>query len=137
MFVNSIKTFLAVGIVAAGAAFSTTSTANAGSSFGVYIGNGHGSGINYGHRSQGYYGAPRKHGYKRKAHKRHGFIGHRGCDPRSALNKAYRVGVNRPHIARINQNKIVVVGYNRGHHAQVVFKRKGQGCKVIKTRGLY
>lgn len=132
MFVNSIKTFLAVGIVAAGAAVSTPLTANAGNSFGIYIGNGHGSGINYGHRSHGYHGKHRGHGFKSSGYKKH-----RGCGPRRALNKAYRVGVNRPHIARINHKKIVVVGYSRGHHAKVVFKRKGHGCKVIKTRGLY
>jgi hypothetical protein len=137
MFVNSIKTFLAVGIIAAGAAVSTTTTANAGSSFGVYIGNGYGSGIHHGHRSNGHYKAPRKHAHQRKTHKRSGYVRHRGCSPRHALNKAYRFGVNRPHIARINHKRIVVVGYSRGHHAKVVFKRKGHGCKVIKARGLH
>lgn len=126
MFVNSIKTFLAVGIVAAGAAVSTTTTANAGSSFGVYIGNGYGSGINHGSRKH------RNHGYKKS-----GYGHRRGCGPRRALNKAYHAGLARPHIARINHKKIVVVGYSRGHHAKVVFKRKGHSCKVIKTRGLY
>ena len=132
MFVNSIKTFLAVGIVAAGAAVSTTSTANAGSNFGVYIGNGYGSGIHYGSRKHRNHGYHRGHGYKK-----HSYGHRRGCGPRKALNKAYRVGLVRPHIARINHKKIVVVGYSRGHHAKVVFKRKGYGCKVIKTRGLY
>jgi predicted NBD/HSP70 family sugar kinase len=134
MFVKSIKTFLAVGIVAAGAAVSTTGTANAGSSFGIYIGNGYGSGIHYNnrkHRNHGYNGG---HGYR---HYGHGYGHRRGCGPRRALNKAYRVGLNRPHIARINHRKIVVVGYNYGHPAKVVFKRKGHGCKIIKTRGLY
>ena len=132
MFVNSIKTFLAVGIVAAGAAVSTTSTANADSSFGIYIGNGYGNGIHYGSRKHHNHGYNRGHGYKQSRY------GHRrGCGPRRALNKAYRVGVNRPHIARINHKKIVVVGYNYGHPAKVVFKRKGHGCKIIKTRGLY
>jgi len=130
MFVNSIKTFLAVGIVAAGAAVSTTSTANAGSSFGIYIGNGHGGGIHYGKRKH------RNHGYKNRGYRNNAHGHRRGCAPRRALNKAFRIGVNRPHIARINHRKIVVVGYNRGHHAKVVFKRKSHGCKIIKTRGL-
>lgn len=141
MFVNSIKTFLAVGIVAVGAAISTTSTANASSSFGIYIGNGHGGGINYGHRSGGHYGKHhgkyRGHGYKNHGYKRSGYGQQRGCGPHQALNKAFQFGVNHPHIARINHNKIVVVGYSRGHQAQVVFKRKGHGCRVVKTRGLY
>lgn len=131
MFINSIKTFLAVGIVAAGAAVSTTSTANAGSSFGIYIGNGHGGGIQYNNRKHRNHGYNRGHGYKRQ-----GYVQRRGCAPRRALNKAYRIGLNRPHIARINHRKIVVVGYNYGHPAKVVFKRKGHGCKIIKTRGL-
>ncbi len=131
MFLNSIKTFLAVGIVATGAAVSTTSTANAGSSFGIYIGNGYGSGIHYGNRKHRNHGYHRGHGYKR-----HGYVNRRACGPRRALNKAYRIGVNRPHVARINHRKIVVVGYNRGYPAKVVFKRKGHGCKIIKTRGL-
>lgn len=131
MFVNSIKTFLAVGIVAVGAAVTTTGTANAGSSFGVYIGSGHGNGVYYGNRKQRNHGYNRGHGYKKS-----GYGHRRGCNPRRALNKAYRVGVNRPHIARINHKKIVVVGYNYGHPAKVVFKRKGHGCKILKTRGL-
>lgn len=129
MFVNSIKTILAVGIVAAGAAVSTTSTANANSSFGIYIGNG--TGIHHGHRSNVNHTKKRGHGLRRNV-----FRNHRGCSPRRALNKAYRIGVNRPHISRINHKKIVVVGHSRGHLAKVVFKRKGHGCKVIKTRGL-
>ena len=132
MFVNSIKTFLAVGIVAAGAAVSTTGTANAGSSFGIYIGNGYGNGIHYGKRKHHNHGYHHGHSYKRQ-----GYTKSRKCGPQRALNKAYRIGVNHPHIARINHKKIVVVGYNRGHSAKVVFKRKGHGCKVIKTRGLY
>ena len=123
MFMKSIKTFLAVGVVAAGAAVSTTGAANAGGNFSLYIGNGYGGGIHYGN---GY----RRHSYGHRHHRR-------GCGPRRALNKAYRIGVNRPHISRINHRKIAVVGYNHGFPAKVVFKRTHRGCKVIKTRGLY
>jgi tRNA A-37 threonylcarbamoyl transferase component Bud32 len=131
MFTNSIKTILAAGIIAAGAAVTTTTTANAGSSFGIYIGSGHGHGIH----------STRK--YRQKGHRSHRFNGkrhgirHAACGPRRALNKAYRVGVNRPHVARINHKKIVVVGYSRGYPAKVVFKRKSRGCKIIRTRGLH
>lgn len=124
MFNKSIKSILAAAILATGAAVSTTTTANAGGSFGVYIGSGHGSGIHY--------QKPRvRHHYRKKRH-----TSRRACAPRRALNKAYRIGVNRPHIARINHKRIVVVGYNYGHPAKVVFKRKGHGCKIIATRGL-
>lgn len=135
MFIKSIKTILAAGIVATGAAVATvttTTTANAGSNFSLFIGNGHGGGVHYKkrHKSQKHY--RRGHGYKRNGYSQRG----RGCGPRRALNTAYRVGVNRPHVARINNKRIVVVGYNRGHPAKVVFKRSGHGCKIIKARGL-
>ncbi|MEO0327655.1 MAG: hypothetical protein AAF217_03560 [Pseudomonadota bacterium] len=69
------------------------------------------------------------HGYGHKPHGR--------CHPRKALKKAWRMGVDQPHIARIGERRVVVVGYNRGHRAKVVFKRHHRKCRVIKTRGLY
>lgn len=124
MFGKSIKSFLTVAVVAAGAAFATANTAEAGSKFGVYIGGGHG-GVYVGH------GNNYRHNY-RGGHRKH-----RACGPRRALNKAWHMGVNRPHISRVNGRKIVVVGYNRGYRAKVVFKRGSRGCRVIRTRGLY
>ena len=124
MFVNSFKSILAVAVVAAGAAFSTTGSANAGSNFGVYIGGGHGGVyVGSGYGNYGYHGGHRRH------------RGH--CGPRRALNKAWNMGVNRPHIKRVGGKRIVVVGYNRGHRAKVVFKRHSRHCRVLKTRGLY
>ncbi|MEM9329910.1 MAG: hypothetical protein AAGA53_01210 [Pseudomonadota bacterium] len=122
MFKNAFKSMLAVAVVATGAAFTTTS-ANAGGNFGIYIGNGHGGGIYYKH------GGHYKSGYH--AH------GPRKCNPRRALNKAYRMGVYRPHVTRVNHNRIVVKGYNHGHAAKVVFKRQSKHCRVLKTRGIY
>lgn len=142
MFGKSIKAILTTGILAAGIATSTTGAANAGSNFNLHVGGGHGIGTFIGHG--GSYGFKRSHGYKnRYGYKRHhGFkkskqAHRRGCSPRHALHKAYNIGLNQPHVKRVNHKKIVVVGYNRGHLAKVVFKRKGHGCKVIKTSGLY
>ena len=122
MFTNAIKTILAAGIIASGASFATTSAANA-ASVGIHIGHG-GFGIHVGHRRHGghYYG----HGHRRNV-----------CKPRRALNKAWRMGVNRPHIKRIGPRRIVVTGFNYGHRAKVVFSRYGHRCPVIKTRGIY
>ncbi len=122
MFNNTIKTILAAGIIASGASFATTTAANA-TSIGVHIG-GHGGGL--------YIGS----GHRRHAH-RHGRGHRRGfCKPRRALNKAWNMGVNRPHIARVGPNRIVVKGFSYGHRAKVVFSRQGKRCPVIKTRGL-
>jgi len=135
MFINSIKSILAVGIIASGAAITTTSTVSASSNLGIYIGSSHGNGIGFSNVKHKRHGIRRGHGI-RKHHR----FGHRnrgrGCGPRHALNKAHRAGVNRPHVARINHKKIVVAGYSRGYPAKVVFKRGGHGCIIIKTRGL-
>lgn len=136
MFRQSIKSLLAAGIIATGAGIAATSTANAGSSFGIYIGNGHGGGIHYNQGHKRYKG---KHYNRHGSINRKGYGSHhqvRGCGPRHALDKAYNVGVDRPHIARINNKRIVVVGYNRGYPAKVVFKRYGYGCEIIGARGL-
>jgi hypothetical protein len=125
MFTKSLKSILAVAAIAGGAAFSIAGSAQAGNDFGVYIGGGH-SGIyigNGGHYKQ----QIRRHGPR-----------HRGfCGPRRAVKKAWRMGVNRPHIQRVNGRKIVVTGYSHGHRAKVVFKRDSKRCRVIRTRGLY
>lgn len=126
MFAKSIKSALAVAVIATGAAFAPTGSANAGGNFGVYIGDGYGSGVyfgNGGHRRHGHYGGHRRN---------------RGvCAPRRALKKAWRMGVNRPHVSRVNGRKIVVAGFNRGHRAKVVFKRNSGHCRVLRTRGLH
>ena len=123
MLTNSVKTILAVAVVATGAAFSTTA-ANAGGKFGIYIGNGYHSGPGY--YGGGYHGGYYAYGYPR-----------RKCHPRRALNKAYRMGVYNPHVTRVNHKRIVVKGYSHGHRAKVVFKRHSKHCRVLKTRGLY
>ena len=101
MFKNTIKTILAAGIIASGATFASSTAANA-TSIGVHIG-GHGGGIYIGN-------GHRRHGHRHRGHgRRHGF-----CKPRRALNKAWNMGVNRPHIARVGRDRIVVKGFNYG-----------------------
>ncbi len=124
MFTKSIKTLLAVAVVATGGALST-SVANAGGGFGFYFGTGHRQAptiyYNHGYNPGYYVPAPR----------------HRVCNPRRALNNAYRMGVYNPHITRVNDRKIVVKGYSHGHRAKVVFKHHSKHCRVLKTRGIY
>jgi len=130
MFPKSFKTFMATAVIAVGAAFAGAQSANAGSSFGIYVGTGGYNGIHYSSR------AHRGHGY-RKGY-RHGPRHLRGgkCAPRRALNRAYRIGLNRPYIQRINGRSIAVKGWHRGYPAKVVFSQFG-GCRVVATRGLY
>jgi len=131
MFTKSLKTVLAAGVLAVGAATTMAAPANAGGNFGVYIGGSHGGGIYIGkHHGQRYSGHRRD--YRRHYRRDH----RRSCNPRRALNKAYRYGLNRPHIQRVNNRKIVVVGKNRGHRAKIVFSRHGRGCQIIRTRGI-
>lgn len=123
MFGKSVKSILAAVVITSSAALAPTTSAQAGGNFGVYIGGGH-SGIylGNGHRAPRYHG-----GYKR----------HRGfCGPRRAVNKARHMGVRRAEVVRVNGNRIVVAGFNRGHRAKVVFKRGSKHCRVIRARGL-
>ncbi len=126
MFGKSIKSALSIAVVVAGAAFSTTNVAQAGGNYGVYIGGGHHGGIYFGNG-----------GHHRRHHYRGGNRNRGHCGPRRALRKAWNLGVNRPHVARVNRRAIAVVGYSHGHRAKVVFKRNSHHCRVIKTRGLY
>lgn len=124
MFTKPIKNILAAGVLAVGSAVAFAAPAQAGSNFGVYIGNGYGSGIYYGNSQ------PRYRGHRHRA------IRHGRCAPRRAVNKAYRYGLNRPYIKRINGNRVVVGGFNRGHRASIVFKRNSHRCAILKTRGI-
>ena len=57
----------------------------------------------------------------------------RGCSPRDALRKAYRLGLNRPAIVRDNRRAVVVDGRKRGRIATVRFAQ-ARGCPVISVR---
>jgi len=135
MIMKALKTILAVGVIASGAAFTAASPASAGpsGSIGVYFG-GSGGGIYIGN-------GKRRHGARRHGGNRYYAGGHRRgrnvCTPRRALNKARNLGVNRARIERIGKNRIVVRGFNYGYRAKVVFKRYSRRCQIIKTRGLY
>lgn len=124
MLTKSLKSILAVATIASTAAFASVGTANAGS-VNLYIG-GPGVGVHF--------GSGKRHRNVYRGH--HRPRAHRVCKPRRALNKAWNMGVNRPHIKRVGRNRIVVVGYNYGHRAKVVFARQGRHCPVIRTRGI-
>ncbi|BDA85761.1 hypothetical protein Sa4125_33030 [Aureimonas sp. SA4125] len=57
----------------------------------------------------------------------------RGCEPRRALRKAYRLGLNRPVIVRDNRNVVVVDGRKRGRVVTVRFAQ-ARGCPVLRIR---
>jgi len=140
MFNTSAKSILAALTLVAGASFSVPASAEWAGYIESYSGPVHGSA----QVGSSYIQEPKKHvGNRYQKHRKHNrhynkHVGHRGhCGPRRALRKAWNLGLNRPHVARINKRKIVVVGYNYGHAAKVVFKRNSQRCKVIKTSGLY
>lgn len=57
----------------------------------------------------------------------------RGCEPRQALRKAYRLGLNRPVIVRDNRNAVVVDGRKRGRVVTVRFAQE-RGCPILRVR---
>lgn len=141
MFNKSIKSILVACTLVAGATIAVPASAG---DLSIYIGSGHGSvhvGPVHNQKYRHHHGNVfHKDFHKQRKHNRKykNRVVHRGsCGPRRALRKAWHMGVNQPHIARLNKRKVVVVGYNRGHAAKVVFKRNSHRCKVIKARGLY
>lgn len=89
-----------------------------------------------------HYRGHKRRGHRSKRHHRHGHHDYyrpvvRWCSPERAIHKAWRMGVNHPHIARIGDSRLVVRGHYRGHRAKVVFDRHSRHCPVIKTRGLH
>ena len=66
----------------------------------------------------------RHHYHKRPVHRA-------ACTPRNALNKAHRMGVNRPFVRNANRNVIRVGGHSRGHRVNLVFAR-APGCPVLR-----
>ncbi|MEM7289512.1 MAG: hypothetical protein AAF412_03915 [Pseudomonadota bacterium] len=123
MFGKSTKSILVALALVSGAFIAAPASAGPSNSFGVYIGGGHG-GV--------YIGNVHHRGYGRRAiAPRRGF-----CGPRKAVNKAWHMGINRPHVSRVTNRRIAVTGFNRGHRAKVVFKRDSRRCRIIATRGL-
>lgn len=64
---------------------------------------------------------------------RRNFRRHNVCNPRRALRKAYRRGLNRPHIHRVNRNRIVVAGWSRGERVMLGMGRH-RSCPVKFVR---
>jgi hypothetical protein len=58
------------------------------------------------------------------------------CQPREAVHKALRFGMHRPGVARILPRAIVIVGWNRGHRAEMTFARYTPYCRVLDARGI-
>ena len=58
------------------------------------------------------------------------------CNPRRALRKAHRRGLNRPHVQRINRKRIVVAGWSRGERI-VMGMGRHRSCPVhfVRERG--
>ncbi|MEC5293562.1 hypothetical protein VSX64_19855 [Aurantimonas sp. C2-6-R+9] len=55
------------------------------------------------------------------------------CEPRRAVRKASRMGVNRARVIRANRRAVVVAGRSRGDRAIVRFARE-PGCPVLSFR---
>jgi hypothetical protein len=55
----------------------------------------------------------------------------RECTPNRAVEKAWKLGLNRPRVSRVNRNTIVVRGFQRGQSLRVVFAR-APNCPVIR-----
>ena len=116
-----------------------TQSANAANTnMSYYLGNGteiHYSGNRhrqqYGHN----YGQPRRY---QQRHRRDDYYRHQPrrhvCGPRRAVKKAYRRGMNNPHVLRIKQRRIVVGGYQYGYRTKMVFDRYSN-CRLIRKVG--
>ena len=55
----------------------------------------------------------------------------RACTPDRAIDKAHRLGINRPRVANVNRNTIAVRGFKRGNTVRVLFAR-APNCPVIR-----
>ncbi|MCF6321434.1 MAG: hypothetical protein L3J32_06655 [Rhizobiaceae bacterium] len=146
------KTIATLGmgvILATGLGLAATSNANAGNigvgniGINIHMSNGlgiymNGRGHNYrqphnrGYFNPGYYPPKR---YRPKKHRRNYYSNpprQAICNPRRAVNKAYRLGLNNPQVERVRERRVVVSGYQYGYRTKMVFKRYSK-CKLIKT----
>jgi tRNA A-37 threonylcarbamoyl transferase component Bud32 len=64
-------------------------------------------------------------------HERHRDRPRRACTPERAMEKAWKMGINRPRVANVNRNTIAVRGFQRGHTVRVLFAR-APNCPVIR-----
>ena len=92
-------------------------------------------------RRHGGYGHGRRHGPRHGGYRGHrprpgGYGGHGHCSPRHAVNKAWNMGLNRPHVKRVGKHRIVVKGGYHGSRAKIVFSRRG-GCRVLDFQRHY
>jgi len=54
-----------------------------------------------------------------------------GCSQRLAINKAYRMGLDRPFVARTNRNMIVIAGVDGGRRTWINFANV-PGCPIMR-----
>jgi len=93
--------------------------------------NGHGYRHGSRHNGHGY-----RHGRRNFGHRKHGRHHQRRdryCSPRRAIDKAWNMGLKRPHVSRVGDGSIVVKGRRYGHRVRVVFSRWTPWCEVIKV----
>jgi hypothetical protein len=55
----------------------------------------------------------------------------RGCSPRFAEDKAYRMGMNRPRVIEANRRVVIVGGFDRRGRDRIVFANE-RGCPVLR-----
>ncbi|MBP0438471.1 hypothetical protein [Tianweitania sediminis] len=55
----------------------------------------------------------------------------RECTANRAVEKAWKLGINRPRVTRVARNTIAVRGYQRGERVRIVFAR-APNCPVIR-----
>lgn len=55
----------------------------------------------------------------------------RACSPERAMEKAWKMGINRPRVSNVNRDTIAVRGFQRGHTVRVLFAR-APNCPVIR-----
>lgn len=119
---SKLKTTMAVLLISATASLAGTAAASAGSiGFDIRFGSHHSSPQIY------YYSSKPKY-------KKHKQVSKKRCRPHRALKKArHKFGVRHGHIARNNNRRVVVRGYNYGHPVKLVFANR-RGCPLIAYR---
>ncbi len=93
-----------------------------GAGFGIWFGDSGHSQWRHGHRRH-------RHWDKRHHNRRHGHV--RRCSVRRAINKAHRMGVNRPRVRFANERVIKIKGRSHGHRVRILFSR-APGCPVLR-----
>ncbi|MEC5325449.1 hypothetical protein [Aurantimonas sp. A3-2-R12] len=120
MFKSLTRSILVVAALATGGVATTAAPAAAdGFRFGITIGE----------RAQPVHGRSYRDGRRYRDSREY----RPACQPRRAVRKASRMGVNRARVIRANRRAVVVAGRSRGDRAIVRFARE-PGCPVLSFR---